>query len=303
MGLVEIKVFFIRYLNVRKIEMLVLLTSLLFLLLLYFLITLLIVLIFANFPRNSMNDVPEWGFVTEYRIPTVKGKSLEAWVVIPNLNSLDPSKPAIVLLHGWGRNRGRMVSRARIFGNKGYKTILFSARDHGSSDKERLGMTIVRFSHDLESCVNWWSKPVVLDGHSIGGGACLLVAARNPLVVGVIGESVPLSIPGSLKYIYRPVMKWFTPLFLPGIRVITSIKFRKYNKSHYSPQDAAYLIKVPTLLIHGKSDELFPYTDTEILAKSIKKSHLWLPQNVNHYNIEEHPEYSNRVLNFLELIK
>ncbi len=274
--------------------------SLAIIILLYFLITLSIVLIFANLPRNPVADVPDWGSIQELRIPTVKGKFLEAWVVSPDQNFSEPKKPAIILLHGWGRNRGRMVSRARIFGNAGYPTIIFSARDHGSSDRERLGMTIVRFSHDLDAVVNWWGEPVVLDGHSIGGGACLLVAARNNLVMGVIAESSPTSIPGSLKYIYRPVTRGFTPLFIPAIILITALKFRKYKKTHYSPLAAAHLIKVPTLLIHGKSDELFPLSDTIKLANKLENSRVWFPENVVHGNIDMHPKYAETVLSFFQ---
>ncbi|MFX0182577.1 MAG: alpha/beta hydrolase [Candidatus Hodarchaeota archaeon] len=276
------------------------------LLIAYLFITLSITLILANFPRIPVKENPDWGTIKECRVPTINGKTMECWVVFPeNLKEVkDESSlkknPAIILMHGWARNRDRMVSRARIFGKHGYTTILFSARDHGNSDKELTGMSILRFSQDLESCVNWWGKPVVVCGHSIGAGATLIVAARNPLIRAVIAEATPFAFFHSLKYVYRPVLKCFTPILLPGIKFFTKIKFRNNNKQEYSPLDAAAYIDVPTLLIHGKNDDILPFELTKRLHEEIKDSKIWIPENTTHYNIEKHPDYEKNVVSFLE---
>jgi pimeloyl-ACP methyl ester carboxylesterase len=254
----------------------------------------------------SVKENPDWGTIKEYRVPTINGKTMECWVVFPEFlkEERDESSfrqyPAIIFMHGWARSRGRMVSRARIFGKHGYITILPSVRDHGNSDKEITGMSIVRFSQDLEYCVNWWGKTVVVCGHSIGAGAALIVAARNPLIRAVIAEAPPFAFLHSLKYVYRPVLKWFTPLFLPGIKFFTKIKFRNKNKQEYSPLDAASHIDVPTLLIHGKNDDILPFEYTKLLHKVIKDSKIWIPDNTTHYNIENHPDYEKEVMSFLE---
>ncbi|MFW9903229.1 MAG: alpha/beta hydrolase [Candidatus Thorarchaeota archaeon] len=263
----------------------------------YFILTYSITLLLANLPRRSVNDVPDWGMTEDIRIPTVKGKKLECWVVYPKekRNNL-----TVILIHGWGRNRGRMVSRARIYGKYGLITILFSVRDHGNSDKEVTGMSILKFKQDLNSCINWWGKPVIIIGHSIGAGAAMIVAAQNSLVKGVIAEAPPFAFLHSLKYVYRPILKWTTHFFLPGIKIITFIKFRKYSKQEFSPLDAAAKIKVPTLLIHGKKDNILPYEHTYQLQKEIANSELWTPDTIDHYNIEKHPDYPNRIINFIE---
>lgn len=265
----------------------------------YFILTYSVALLLANLPRRSVNDVPDWGIMEDIRISTVKGKELECWVVFPKEKN-DINKPAIILVHGWGRNRGRMVSRARIYGKHGYTTILISVRDHGKSDKEITGMSILKFTQDLNSCVTWWGKPVIITGHSIGAGASLIVAAQNPLVKGVIAEAPPCAFLQHLIYVYKPILKWTTPLFLPGIKVITFIKFRNHSKQEFSPLDAAPRISVPTLLIHGKDDAILPYEHTYDLQKAIKHSQLWIPDGIDHYNIEEHPDYTNRVISFIE---
>jgi pimeloyl-ACP methyl ester carboxylesterase len=265
----------------------------------YFILTYSITLLLANLPRRPVNDVPDWGITEDRKIPTVKGKKLECWVVYPQ-EKTKRNNLAVILVHGWGRNRGRMVSRARIYGKYGYTTILFSVRDHGNSDKEITGMSILKFSQDLNSCVKWWGKPVIITGHSIGAGASMIVAAQNPLVKGVIAEAPPYAFLHSLKYVYRPILKWTTPFFLPGIKFITFIKFRKYSKQEFSPLDAAARITVPTLLIHGKEDDILPYKHTFQLQEKIPNSELWTPDAIDHYNIEEHPDYPNRIISFIE---
>ncbi|MHA2245698.1 MAG: alpha/beta hydrolase [Candidatus Hodarchaeales archaeon] len=273
----------------------------------YFVIALILALILANVPRRPVDDYPDWGLTIDYRVPTINGKTMECWVVYPDKlreetdENILRSNPAIILIHGWARNRGRMVSRARIYGENGYTTILFSTRDHGNSDKEITGMSIVRFSQDLESCVNWWGKPVIITGHSIGAGATLIVAGRNSLIKAVIAEASPYAFPHSLKYVYQPILKWFTLLFLPGIKIITLIKFRKNSKQEFSPFDAASSITAPTFLIHGKDDDILPYGYTYLLQKNITDSKIWLPDKTGH-NIEEHPDYSKQIIGFIKSI-
>lgn len=272
----------------------------------YFIITFSLALLLWNIPRRPIDDHPDWGLTKDYRVPAINGKTMECWVVYPDKlkeetdENVLKQNPAVILIHGWGRNRGRMVSRARIYGKHGYTTILISVRDHGNSDKEITGMSIARFSQDLDSCVNWWGKPVFITGHSIGAGATLIVAARNSLVKAAIAEASPYAFPHSLKYVYRPILKWFTPLLLPGIKIITLIKFRKYSKQEFSPLDAVPSIRVPTFLIHGKKDNVLPYKYTVRLHRSISQSKIWILDNTSHHDIENHPDYSDQVIGFIE---
>ena len=78
-----------------------------------------------------MHDPPDWGRVTDTRIPTEEGGELEVWRVDPD----GPSRGVAVLAHGWSRNRDRMVHRARLFADMGFTTVMHSARDHGNSTR------------------------------------------------------------------------------------------------------------------------------------------------------------------------
>lgn len=296
---------------VNKMDLLLILLICILVIFLYFLLSSSVALLLAKYPRDPVDEKPDWGFFKEYRILTRNNKKLECWVVYPdNMKNIEDTKklkenPAIILLHGWGRSRGRMISRARMYGRNGYTTILLSVRDHGDSEKELLGMSILRFSQDLEACLKWWGKPAILLGHSIGAGASLLVAARNQrLVNSVIAESTPYAFPYSLKYVYRPALGRLTTFLIPGITFITLLKFRNFTRKYYSPLDASSDIICPVLLIHGKRDQIFPYKYAERLQNAIgNHCKVWISEEMDHSNIENHPDYEKNVMEFLAHIE
>ncbi len=274
----------------------------------YITINFFVTITFAKIPRNPVDAKPNWGVVEDYRIPTHNNKHIEAWVVYPDiiadkLPSKRPYKdnPAVVITHGWGRNRGRMVSRARFWNKLGFTTIIISARDHGNSDKELLGMSIVKFSHDIDSAVNWWGKPVIIQGHSVGAGASIITGAKNSLVKGVIAEAPPRAIPEDLDQFYTPIFKKLTPLILPGIKLIMKLLWApRYKHFEYSPILAAQKLTVPLLVIHGKEDQVFSYEYSKDYETVYPKTTLKLLDNTHHSNIYKHPEYANILREFVE---
>ena len=276
----------------------------------YFVLLLIMTIIFARYPRKPFDDYPDWGMVKEYRVSTNRGKKLETWVVYPDSikdkisgDDLYTKNPAVVITHGWGRNRGRMVQRARHWQKLGFTTILFSARDHGNSDKEPIGMSIIRFSQDIDSIVNWWGVPVIIQGHSIGAGATVITGSRNKLVRAIVVDSSMRAIPDDITMIYKPVFKKWTPVLGPGLKVSLYIFFKiilRHERKDFSPDIAGKYIKVPTLLIYGKNDDIFPPSCGEALVKIIEGSKLKVLENAHHSNIPNQPEYGEIIKEFVE---
>ena len=117
---------------------------------LYILVTLYLTYLVHQIPRAPVEDRPDWGMVLDERIPAVDGGSLEVWRIEPE----GSSRGIVVLIHGWSRNRDRMVNRARIFGELGFTTVLPSTRDHGNSTSYRF-MNAFRFAEDIEAVLKW----------------------------------------------------------------------------------------------------------------------------------------------------
>ncbi len=134
-------------------------------LLFYLIFTLFLTYLVQQIPRHPVKDRPDWGRIIDTRIPTVEGRFLEVWRIEPS----GSSRGTVVLVHGWGRNRDRMVARARFFGQWGFTTVIHSARDHGNSSPRRF-MNAVKFAEDIEAVLRWVKEPVILYGHSAGAG-------------------------------------------------------------------------------------------------------------------------------------
>ena len=140
----------------------------------YLVLTLVCTYLVQALPRRPIVDPPDWGTVADTRVTTKEGVSLEVWRIEPDI----PSKGIVLLAHGWGRNRDRMVNRARMFGRWGYTTVIHSARDHGNSSKRRF-MNAARFAEDIETIMDWIAAPVILYGHSAGAGGAILPPAAT----------------------------------------------------------------------------------------------------------------------------
>jgi pimeloyl-ACP methyl ester carboxylesterase len=221
--------------------------------LIYLVLTLFLTWLVQQIPRNPVTDPPDWGTVTDTVIPAKDGGRLEVWRIDPD----GPSRGIVVFAHGWGRNRDRMVKRARIFARWGFTAVIHSARDHGNSSARQC-MNAVRFAEDIESVMKWVNAPVLLYGHSAGSAGAIIAAARHPSMVRLLFlEASYAHTHEALLSLYR----WFNPvfgrLFGPMIVLWMRILYRGATEA-YSPARVARRIQMPVMLIHGEKDRRFP---------------------------------------------
>jgi pimeloyl-ACP methyl ester carboxylesterase len=264
---------------------------------LYLLLSLIFTYVVQQLPRKPVTDPPDWGQIIDARIPAIDGGSLEVWRIEPQC----PSKGLVVLAHGWGRNRDRMVSRARIFARWGFTTVLHSARDHGDSSRRRF-MNAVKFAEDIEAVINWLGQPVILYGHSIGSAGAIIAASRNP------GKVRILFMEGSYAYtreallsLYRWVNPFFGICFGPMILFWLNL-FYGNRLDTVSPARLAEDIKIPVMLIHGQNDRRFP------LAFALKLKHsfaldpvgLYVGEGAGHSDSSRTAGYEAAIKSFLD---
>ena len=248
-------------------------------------------------PRNPIKDVPDWGHVTDSRIPSSDGGFLEVWRIEPDI----PSRGTIVFAHGWGRNRDRMVSRARIFSQWGFTAVIHSARDHGHSTPRRF-MNAARFAEDIESVLDWVDEPVALYGHSAGAGGAIIAAFRNPDKIKILFlEACYARTEEALLSLYR----WFNPIFgkIFGPMIIFWMNlFYRNQLEAYSPARLASAVKMPVLLIHGEKDRRFPLPFALTLRDSFApgQADLYVAEGVGHSDSSNTPGYQEAVRLFLE---
>ncbi|MFP4036426.1 MAG: alpha/beta hydrolase [Desulfobacteraceae bacterium] len=249
-----------------------------------------------RFPRRPVQDKPDWGRITDTRIPCAGDGSLEVWRIEPS----GESRGTVVLAHGWSRNRGRMVERARTFGDLGYTTVIHSARDHGGSTRHPL-MNALRFAEDIESVLCWVGRPVLLYGHSAGAAAAVIAAYRNP------GRITHLFLEGcyartrkalmKLYCGYHPLLAFFSPAILGWMEI-----FYRGRLDSISPARLAPDIDLPVLLIHGDKDERFPLEFMRELRDAFpaRRAEVFIACGSGHSSSSLNPGYKKAVAAFLQ---
>lgn len=266
----------------------------------YLLFTLFLTYLVQKIPRNPVHDPPDWGKITDTRIPALGGGSLEVWRIEPD----SPSKGIVLLAHGWGRNRDRMVERARIFGQWGYTAVIHSARDHGDSSPYRI-MNAVKFAEDIESVLDWIGEPVILYGHSAGAGGAIIAAHRNPEKVKVLFlEACYADTKEALLSLYRFANKFFGVVFGPMILFWMKLFYgKRFDQTH--PARLAPELKMPVMLIHGEKDTRFPLAFALTLKESFLPGQtvdIYIAQGVDHSDSSSTPGYEPAVKAFLERV-
>jgi len=263
----------------------------------YLFFSLILTYLVQQIPRHPVNEQPDWGRIIDTKIPTVEGRFLEVWRIEP----AGSSRGTVVLAHGWGRNRDRMVARARFFGQWGFTTVIHSARDHGNSSPRRF-MNAVKFAEDIEAVLMWVQEPVILYGHSAGAGGAIIAANHNPTQVRLLFlEACYANTKEALLSLYRWVNSFFGIAFGPMILFWMNL-FYKNKLDLFSPARLAPFLKMPVMLIHGEKDRRFPVEFALTLKQSFAtgQAELYIAKGVGHSDSSTTAGYQPAVRSFIE---
>ncbi len=263
----------------------------------YLLLTLIMTYLVQQYPRRPVVDLPNWGKVEDTVLTAVDGKRLEVWRIEPD----GPSRGIIVFMHGWGRNRDRMVARARVFARWGFTAVIHSARDHGNSSPCRF-MNALKFAEDIEAVMDWIGAPVLLYGHSAGAGGALIAAVRNPGRIQLLFlEGCYARTREALLSLYTWVHPVFGRGFGPAILGWMNLFYRG-GLDRADPCRLAGDVDIPVMVIHGENDHRFPVAFAHRLAACFRpgQASLFIAHGAGHSNSSASPDYPAAVKDFLD---
>jgi pimeloyl-ACP methyl ester carboxylesterase len=263
----------------------------------YLLLTLFFTYIVHQIPRAPVKDIPDWGQVIDIRIPTAGGGSLEVWRIEPE----GRSRGVVLLAHGWSRNRDRMVSRARVFAEMGFTTVMHSARDHGGSTRHPF-MNAFRFAEDIEAVLKWIDEPVLLYGHSAGAAGAIIAASLNPDRIRLLFlEGCYARTKEALLSLYRGYNRFFGILFAPMVVLFMDIIYR-FKMDSVSPVRLAPDLDIPVLIIHGDEDQNFPLHHAWRVRDSFPggRAELFVANGADHSGSSLTPEYPIAIRSFVD---
>lgn len=220
--------------------------------------------------RAPVDDPARLGLACETtRLPTRNGKRLLAHLFFPH-----PGAPVIVIVHGWGAGGSHMLFMVPPLVRAGYNVVVFDARCHGGSDDDGFA-SLPRFAEDTAAVLAHLRQrpdlgPIVLLGHSVGAGAVLLAAARDPGVRATISLSA-FSHPAPIMTAWMDGMGIpRRPLGLPLDRIINRLTelFIGHRFDAIAPATSIRRIQGAVLLVHGDRDRTVPLWHAEALARA-----------------------------------
>lgn len=235
-------------------------------------------------------------------------------------------KKWLVFLHGFGGDLTAWDKEREYFTNLGISNLAMDLRGHGLSERSnnKSFYKLENFSKDLVSLIKEenLSDPVVI-GHCFGGIVSINFQANNPKSSkGLILVDTSFKPP---FFSYNPVERTFLKYLLemltevvPDIKISGHRNFNKFintgdwdikrilsdilhtslksylsicqNLVQVNARDLLSKIIVPTLVIEGTADTIFPPDIAKYLSKRIKKSELDLIPGANHILVLNNPK-------------
>lgn len=245
----------------------------------------------------------------QYKLPfenvyfkTKDGVQIKGWF-IPNPSS----DKTIILMHGWGMNRGDVFKNTYFLHDLGYNLMYFDFRALGES-----GGTVSSIGYlevkDLQAAIQFLKdtrpfacEKIGLYGLSMGGMVAICEAAQNPEIKCVVAEA-------SYYSFRRVVSRWAwvhnkVPYF-PLMPIVLHYMRRNLaaNPERYSPKyNIPKIAPRPVFIIHGRYDNLVPAAQAKMLFKCAgEPKEIWLVPGAKHNKCAEVGgyEYKQRLADF-----
>lgn len=235
---------------------------------------------------------------SEIHFKTENNRNLYGWWIDGNEKS-----PLLILVHGWGRNCGRMLPYIEKLNKEGYNLLAFDSRNHGISEQDEFS-SMPKFAEDIAAAINYAEKEktfssIGLVGLSIGGAASIFAAAKDNRIKSV----VTVGAFGSPREVMtKPLTDRHIPYF-PLIWLLFIYLQKKIGmKFHeFAPENFISQAEANFFIIHGTNDLTVPINQAHRLEKAAKpgKVLLWEIPGRGHSDCHEEKDYWPRISNFL----
>lgn len=237
---------------------------------------------------------------TDVVLNGANSRTLRGWL----FSSGRSRSPAVVVMHGWGASARDMLPTARVLADAGLHALVIDARCHGRSDNDDFA-SMPRFAEDVEAAVAWLRRQSYVDpdriallGHSVGAGACLLAASRDPHITGVVSVS---SMAHPAQFMHATLVRHGVPRILASgaLRYVEHVIGHRYDD--LAPVRTIRDIHVPVLLVHGEADATVPVSDARQLQEARPTlTRMVVVPDTGHNDLEALQSVADQVVAFLQ---
>lgn len=208
-------------------------------------------------PATLFSEPPPlvaWPTFVSLRLATSDGEELGAWFHPGNADS-----PILLLLHGNGGSRSRLLPQAEMFAPDGFGLLLLTLRAHGDSTGARNDFGLSA-RLDVLAALAWLAehqpgRKVVIVAQSLGAAAVLFAGPQLPAsVIGVVLESPYRDLATAVWNRCDFYLPWgLSHLAYGGLRLMGPLFI---DVSAISPEEAAGTFPaMPVLLLAGEQDQ------------------------------------------------
>ena len=217
----------------------------------------------------------------------------------------DTPKPTTVLLHGLpGIEKNYDIAHA--LRDHGWNSLIFHYRGCWGSEGVYAFKTIIADVHAAIDELSCGHHPqvdpnrLVLIGHSLGGWAAILAAARDPRIraVAVISAIVD---PDLIEFSEADAAEGFTP-WVNGITPEQLVmQWNELDIDHCPLEQVSRLAPRPLLIIHGEND-IFPPPEhaKALFDRALDPREYILIPEANHYFSWHRTELRTHILEWLD---
>ncbi|CAJ1313359.1 alpha/beta hydrolase [Paenibacillus nuruki] len=222
------------------------------------------------------------------------------------------SAPLMIIAHGWGSNRSRVLRYIEPLWEAGYALLMYDARSHGHSEPIE-APSAYTFRDDILAALDYAVHIPEIDpqrigvlGHSMGGLGTILSLPYGLPVRAVITDSMPAQFESVLEAEFK---RRGLPLF-PMANIIPRIWFyrshislKEYQQKNtvFSINEARKEADLPILMIHSRGDAFIPPTELEFVMGQVTPPIETLFVDTNgHSSSQKDPHFWAKVLPFLD---
>jgi 3-oxoadipate enol-lactonase len=228
--------------------------------------------------------------------------------------------PLVLFLHGIGGNRNHWQHQLAFFSQSGFKAAAWDARGYGDSDDYQGALQFEDFTSDVLRTIDFLNEEQVhLVGLSMGGRIARNFALAHPRrvrtltlantspgfdalspeeVLKFVEEREHRSAESAVRLLSSRARPGAHAALLASFHALRNDSYRKTLEASVAQDRAAPLEKlaVPTLVITGDEDRVYPPELAERMARRIPGAKLVVIADCGHLSNLEQPERFNEVL-------